>query len=330
MKIFYAFLAIILLLFIAYTGVEVFGFYLIFGVVIPYIAFAVFIFGTIYRIIRWAKTPVPFCVPTICGQQKSLPWIKANNIESPFNTAGVIGRMALEVLFFRSLFRNDHVELKGKGKLIYYENKFLWLGGLLFHWSLLFILLRHLRFFTEPVPSSILFLQNIDGIFQFGIPALLITDTLILIALTYLFLRRVVNPQTRYISLPSDYFAILLIAGIVITGILMRYFFKVDLLEVKKMSMGLVGFHPVAATGIGLTFYLHLFLVSTLLVYLPFGKIAHMAGAFFSPTRNLMNNSRMARHINPWNYPVKVHTYAEWEDEFRNAMKEVGLTVEKE
>jgi hypothetical protein len=36
------------------------------------------------------------------------------------------------------------------------------------------------------------------------------------------------------------------------------------------------------------------------------------------------------RHINPWNYPVKVHTYAAYEDEFREKMIEAGLPVEKE
>ena len=44
----------------------------------------------------------------------------------------------------------------------------------------------------------------------------------------------------------------------------------------------------------------------------------HMGGVFLSPTRNLANNSRSRRHVNPWNYPVKTHTYAEWEEEFRD------------
>ena len=49
-----------------------------------------------------------------------------------------------------------------------------------------------------------------------------------------------------------------------------------------------------------------------------------------SPTRNMPNDNRARRHINPWNYPVKVHTYDEYEEEFREKMKEVGLPVEKE
>jgi hypothetical protein len=54
----------------------------------------------------------------------------------------------------------------------------------------------------------------------------------------------------------------------------------------------------------------------------------HMGGVFMSPTRNSRNNSRAKRHINPWNYPVKAHTYEEWEDEFKDAIKEAGLPLE--
>jgi hypothetical protein len=55
----------------------------------------------------------------------------------------------------------------------------------------------------------------------------------------------------------------------------------------------------------------------------------HLGGIFMSPTRNMVNNNRFKRHINPWNYPVEVHTYAEYEDEFREKMVEAGLPVEK-
>ena len=55
-----------------------------------------------------------------------------------------------------------------------------------------------------------------------------------------------------------------------------------------------------------------------------------LIGIIFSPTRNLPNNSRAIRHINPWNPPVKVHTYEEYEEEFRDKMKKVGLPIEKE
>jgi hypothetical protein len=55
-----------------------------------------------------------------------------------------------------------------------------------------------------------------------------------------------------------------------------------------------------------------------------------MAGVFLSPTRNLANNSRIVRHINPWNPPLKYHTYEAYEDDFREKMIEAGLPVEKQ
>ena len=330
MSAFYALLAVAILVLFVFIGVWGLGLYSLFAVIIPYAAIATFIVGFIYRVLKWARAPVPFHIPTVCGQQKSLPWIKSNNIESPSSTAGVITRMVLEVLLFRSLFRNERAEVKRAEKLVYGGNKYLWLGGLAFHWSLLIILFRHSRFLLEPVPSVVLFVQNLDGIFQLAVPTLYITDFVILVALTYLFFRRVIYPQIRYISLPSDYFAVLLIFGVALSGVLMRLFFKVDIVAVKELALGVLSFHPVIPEGIGLPFYIHLFLISTLLVYFPFSKIMHSAGIFLSPTRNLKNNSRMQRHVNPWDYPVKVHTYEEWEDEFREKIKGVGLPLEKE
>lgn len=326
----YSLVAVIFLLMFVSFGVSGLGWYPLFGVIIPYAAVATFIAGFIYRVLQWASSPVPFRIPTICGQQKSLPWIKPNNVGSPYNTAGVIARMALEVLLFRSLFWNERVEMKRAHELLYKRNLYLWLGGLAFHWSLFIILFRHMRFFIEPVPSAVLFVRTLDGIFQSIVPVLYISDFVIVTALTYLFLRRVIYPQIRYISLPSDYFAVLLLLGVVISGLLMRLIFKADLVKAKEWMMGMLSFHPTAPEGIGLLFYIHLFLVCMLIAYFPFSKLMHMAGTLLSPTQNLRNNSRMERHINPWDGPVKVHTYEEWEDEFRDAIKEVGLPLEKE
>jgi nitrate reductase gamma subunit len=302
----------------------------LFVIVIPYASLTIFVIGFIYRIVFWARSPVPFHIPTVCGQQKSLPWIKGSKIESPVSMWGVFGRMALEVLLFRSLFRNDRAELVGAKKAIYRTNLFLWLGGLIFHWSLLIILLRHVKLFFEPVPGFVTFLQSLDGLFQISSPALFVTDILIVISLCCLVFRRISNPQIRYISLFSDYLSLALIFGTVISGILMRHIYRVDLLEVKRFTLGILSFCPIAPKGMGAIFYVHLFLVCTLLAYFPFSKLMHMGGVFMSPTRNLKNNSRAHRHINSWSYPVKTHTYEEWENEFRDAIKEAGLPMESD
>lgn len=301
----------------------------LFAIVLPYAALVAFIIGFMYRIILWACSPVPFHIPTVCGQQKSLPWIRSNKTESPSTTWGIFWRMALEIIFFRSLFRNDRTKLTDREQATYWGNKLLWFGGIIFHWSLLVILLRHLRLFFEPVPRHVTFLQNLDGFFQVFTPTFFVTDALIIIALSYLFLRRILNPQIRYISLISDYFPLLLILGIAVSGLLMRHIYRVDLVETKRFALGLVSFDPVMPKETGVIFYVHLFLVSVLLAYFPFSKLMHMGGVFMSPTRNLKNDSRAKRHINPWSYPVKTHTYDEWEEEFREAIREAGLPLEK-
>lgn len=324
--------AVIALILIALVGVEI-GLEVIFGVIIPYLAFAVFLVGMIYRMVIWGRSPVPFRIPTTAGQQKSLPWIKQNKIENPSTALGVFVRMAFEVLTFRSLFRNMKGELREGGRLTHGSAKWLWLAALAFHWCLLIILLRHLRLFTEPVLGFVKQLESLDSFFQvslWGSPLLYITNVVFLLALIYLLLRRIFIPQLRYISLPSDYFPLFLILGIGITGVLMRYFWKVDVVAIKELAMGLATFRPVVPEGIGVLFYIHLFLVSSLFAYFPFSKLTHMVGIFFTPTRNLANNNRMKMHVNPWNYPVKVHTYEEYEEEFRHFMKEANIPVEKE
>lgn len=326
----YSFFVTIILVLLAFIGVKAAKLYFLFGIIIPYVAFVTFIAGVIYRVVKWGSSPVPFRIPTTCGQQKSLPWIKESKLENPSSTIGVIERMILEVLLFRSLFRNAKVELREGPHLAYSSAKWLWLAALAFHWSFLIIILRHFRLFTEPVLPFIPLLESLDGFLQIGVPRLYMTDIIILIAVTYLFLRRIAIPQVRYISLPADYFPLFLILGIASSGVLMRYFVKVPVVDVKVLIMELISFNPKIHEGISVIFYIHLFLICCLFAYFPFSKLVHMAGVLLSPTRNLANNNRIVRHINPWNYPVKVHTYEEYESEFRDKMKKAGIPVEKE
>ena len=326
----FSLITVIALVVAAFVGVKMAGLAYVFGVTVPYLAISLFLLGFVYKMVKWGRSPVPFRIPTTGGQQKSMPWIKQSKLDNPSTTAQVVGRMLLEVLVFRSLFRNTKVELRDGPKIAYQWEKWLWLAGLAFHYSFLVIFLRHLRFFTEPVPFFVHAIERADGFLQVGLPGIYLSDGLFIAAVTYLFLRRVIIPQMRYISLPADYFPLFLLLGIGVTGILTRYITKVDILKVKELAMGLVTFHPTLPEGIGVIFYIHLFLVCTLFAYFPFSKLMHLGGVFLSPTRNLPNDSREKRHINPWNYPVKVHSYADYEDHFREKMIEAGLPVDKE
>ena len=323
--------AVAVLALLAVTAVASDDLRLVFGAVIPGVAFAVFLVGIVARVIRWARAPVPFRIPTTAGQQKSLPWIKNSEFDNPSGYPGVIGRMFLEVLFFRSLFRNTKVELiTDKQKVNYIGTKYLWAAAMAFHWSMLIVVFRHFRFFVEPVPRVVEMVQALDGFFQVGVPVIYATSVLLIASLAYLLLRRLADAKVKYISLPTDYFALYLLLGIAISGFLMRHLDKVDIVNVKAAIAGWASFQLVAPEGVGALYFIHVFLVSALLVYFPFSKLLHAPGVFLSPTRNLANNNRAKRHINPWNPPIVGHTYAEWEEEFHDKLVASGFVLDKE
>jgi nitrate reductase gamma subunit len=331
-----SFIAVLVLFLIAWTGVSI-GLQWVFGVIFPYLAGLVFIVGFSRKVLDWSRSAVPFAIPTTGGQAKSFPWIKDAKFDNPSSKFGVFMRMVFEVLTFRSLFRNTRMKLK-EGRLAFQLEIFLWLGALAFHYAFLAVLIRHMRLFTEPTPFFVRLIETVDSFFrievlhpefQFGLPGVYLSGLVLLAAVTYLALRRIIIPSMRYISLASDYFPLILIFGIAFTGIMMRYITKIDINAAKQLTMGLVTFRPTIPEGIGAIFYIHLFFVSVLLAYFPFSKLMHLGGIFLSPTRNMLANTRAYRHVNPWNYPVHVHTYQEYEDEFREKMVEAGLPVDK-
>jgi nitrate reductase gamma subunit len=331
-------IAVIILFLISYLGAQFTGLQYVFGVVIPYLALITFVLGFAGRVIGWSRSAVPFSIPTTGGQQKSLPWIKHAQFDSPATKWQVVVRMALEILTFRSLFRNTRMKLREQGRLAYQLEIFLWVGALAFHYAFLTVVFRHLRFFIEPVPFLVQLVENVDSFFRveiiypafkFGLPDVYMSGFVLIAAVSYLFLRRLFIRPAKYISIASDYFPLFLIFGIALSGILMRYVTKVDVTAVKNLAIGLVTFRPTIPEGISAVFYVHIFFVSILLAYFPFSKLMHLGGVFLSPTRNMTTDTRARRHINPWNYPVPVHTYEEYEDEFREKMVEAGLPVEK-
>jgi hypothetical protein len=70
--------------------------------------------------------------------------------------------MFLEVFAFRTLFRNTRMKLRD-GNVVYGSTKWLWLGALAFHYAFFTILIRHLRFFMEPVPAVIAAMDKADS-----------------------------------------------------------------------------------------------------------------------------------------------------------------------
>lgn len=315
---------------IPFAGVQYAGLDYLFGVVIPYAAAVLFVAGFVYRMVDWLRRPVPYNITSTCGQEKSLDWIHHDKIESPSKPWHAAVRVLSEVLLFRSLFRNNRAEFSKGPDLVYGSTKWLWLGGLVFHWSLLVIVLRHARFFFVMVPGFAESLDQLDSFFDITLPAFYVTDALALSAITFLFVRRVADAKLRIISLPTDYFPLFLLGGIVGAGVLMRYIAKVDVMAVKDQMLRLMSFSFDPPAEIGALFYVHLFLVCMLLLYFPFSKLMHMGAIFLSPTRNMLNNSREKMHVNVWRQPMKIRTYSEYEDDYREKMKKAKLPLEKE
>ena len=332
MKYAFSFVAVIALIMIAWLGSLVPGFQHLFGWILPYVAIAIFLGGCVYRVVQWAKSPVPFSIQTTCGQGKSLDFIKHNKLEAPNTTAEVVARMFLEVVTFRSLFRNTKSEIHNGPQITHESSKWLWVFALIFHYSFLLVVVRHMRLFLDPVPFWIGWLEFGDGLFQVGAPTWYMTDIGLLAGCVLLFGRRIITRHVRFISLMNDYFPLVLIFAIAATGILMRYFLRtdIDIVNVKQLAVGIATFSPVIGAEIGSIFYIHIFLVCVLLAYFPFSKLMHFAGVFMSPTRNMKNNTRAVRHINPWNPRILPHSYAGYEDDFREFMVEAGLPVDKE
>lgn len=223
------------------------------------VAALVLVVGLAYRVIDYARTPAPLKIPTT---------------PAPTTRGGVVLRMGQEVLLFSSLFRS---------------NKWTWLFGFLFHAALALVLLRHLRYFTDPVWTPVVLLQPI-GVYA---------GLAMVAGLGGLWLRRLAVSRVRYISAPSDHLWLLLLIGIGLTGLGMKFVAHTDIVAVKAFFLGLLRFDWQPLPGDPLLL-LHLTLVLALMVGFPFSKLLHAPGVFFSPTRNQVDDPRERRHLAPW------------------------------
>lgn len=327
----YSLVVVFLLVLIPLFGVGAAKLDFLFAVCIPYSAVIIFVAGFVWKICKWAKSPVPFRIPTTGGQQQSLDWISQNKWDNPSTGPQTVIRMLGEVLLFRTLFRNTRTKLSEGPVVSYASSKWLWLFAITFHYGFFLVFFRHFRLFLEPVPVFLNWLEFGDGILQIGAPRLYLSDLLLVTGVLLLLGRRLWDAKVRYISLVQDYFPLLLIFSIALSGIYMRYFGKVDVIDIKTLAMGLVTFTLPSTdqlANISPAFFVHMFLVCTLMIYFPFSKLMHLGGVFLSPTRNLPNDTRIRHHENPWNPDIKPHSYADYEKEFGPAMAEVGLPLD--
>jgi len=329
----YSLLFVFLLVLIPLFGVDAAHMRTFFGVCVPVTAFIIFILGFVYKVVNWGRSAVPFRIPTTGGQFKSFDpeLFPQNKLDCPQTGAQTFFRMVLEVFAFRSLFRNTAVSLhetKDGPVVAYKSSKWLWLFAIVFHYSFFIVALRHLRFFLEPVPFFVNGLDFVDGLLQIGAPVMYLADIGLVAGVLLLMGRRLASARINYISYVSDFFPLFLILSVALSGIYMRYYAKVDVIAIKELTMGLVTFNYVVPNAIDVSFFIHVFLVSTLMIYFPFSKLMHFPGVFLSPTRNMPNDTRAKHHVNPWNPDIKAHAYEDYEKQFGVPMAEAGLPLD--
>jgi len=213
----------------------------------------VFVGGMAYRFYVWSslKSPPMTLFPA-----------PADNRSTTVNTIQ-------EAVLFKSLFRGDRV---------------LWMLAWVFHVVLLLIIVGHFRVFT-PVDELLKPILGEQGIHAMSSYAGGAAGILILIAVVLILIRRMSLARVREITGGADYAALILIGAIIITGDVMRFGAEhFDLALTREYFAGLATFSNVldmpVLTNNG--FLLHMCLGFVLIMLIPFSKILHFGGIFFT------------------------------------------------
>lgn len=227
-----------------------------------YAATVILVVGVTRKIAEYWRTPSPLKIPIT---------------PAPTTRAGVVFRMAREMVFFQTLYRSD---------------KWTWFFGWTFHLGLFLVLARHLRYFTEPVWGWVTLLQPLGKYGAFAMVG----------GLAGLWARRLLVDRIRYISKPSDHLMLALLAAIAVSGLVISYVTYTDIVAVKEFFLGwmLIDWWHLQTLPADVVLFAHLLLVVALMVVFPFSKLLHAPGLFFSPTRSQVDNARKRRHLAPW------------------------------
>ena len=227
-----------------------------------YAAFVILVVGVGRKIYQFWTTPAPLKIPTT---------------PAPTTRSGVGFRMFKELVFFESLFKST---------------KWTWLFGWVFHLALFAILFRHLRYFTDPVPGLVVWVSPVVKYLAFAM----------IFGLVGLWARRFLVDRVRYISAPSDHLMLLLLLLIGVSGALMTFVTRTDVVQVKAFFRDLMTFNwgAIATLPADPILLAHLLLVAILMIVFPVSKLLHAPGVFFSPSRNQVDNPREQRHIAEW------------------------------
>lgn len=220
------------------------------GGILPYVVVLGFAAGMGYRIWTWAKSPQP----------SKMTLFPAG--------ASTFRAVLAETLLFPSLFKGD---------------RFLWLLAWLFHAVLALVFLGHIRVFTGAIDRILeMFGMTPRGLdLMSGLVGGAAGILLLAVGLMLLF-RRMALPRVREITGVPDVLALLLLLAIIVTGDMLRFAAPFDLEQTRIWAASLLRFSPVIPKND--VFLLHLALSQVLILFIPFSKILHLGGFFFTQT----------------------------------------------
>lgn len=221
--------------------------------VMVYLAIAIFIGGTAFRIYQWMTIP----------------------------RSGV--RLGL---FPRANSRKGRLLQLGKDTFIFPQvrdvDKVMWIAVLGLHAALVAAFVGHMRLLTEftPLANSL----GSAGMDRFALISGGTIGIVLMISLLYLLMRRFKSPY-KDISTPEDYALLVLVLLVVLMGNHLRFFGDVHAAEYREYVHSLFTLSPtfpaaLAASATRWSLVAHVFFANLLLIYLPFSKLVHFAGSF--------------------------------------------------
>jgi nitrate reductase gamma subunit len=200
-----------------------------------------------YRIHGWFQAPVQH---------------KLTLFPAPRDGAAQIIAIAGEFVSFSSLWKGDRK---------------LWAAAWLLHVGLLAVIGGHLVGIPYLGKQFTLFGVSEAQSVSMSVALGTISGIVLMGALIYLLFRRFYDADIRRLSDASDFFDLLLLLTVVITGNHMR-FAHIDLPAIQAYLGSVIHFTPVTIPMDPL-FISHFIFVQVLLIYFPFSKMVHVAGA---------------------------------------------------
>jgi len=218
-----------------------------------YAAAAIFFGGLGWRIKKFLSHP---------------PHLRKPETERPHPTMAATVRAATDVIFFRGTFFNDRI---------------MWLLSACFHFGLLFVLLRHLRYALNPEWVGSFLWKLVTLAQAFG----LYGGFILIAGVAGFWLRRLAVKEAREASSLTDHALFALLLAIPCVGYLNNWV-HTDVVSVKEFFVGLATFDwkPLPTDALLLT---HLWLVALLLISLPFSNFMHVAGVFDDVEKQLLS-----------------------------------------